>query len=137
RETLRVYSSLELVRYNTNADTLPGSGMRIASDTKLVISVATLMRSPQFWADPLNFNPDANWPRQQQQQQQHQPLDSDGAGPGVPRVAWLPFGAGVKSCPGMQVALLMKLLLCNILRKLRISAVRTADALVLERRVVN
>lgn len=96
-ETMRLYpAGWAFERYASK--TLSLGDYVIEKGSRLLFSPYLLHRNPAYWQKPLTFNPLR--------------FTKSLAAEGVPKFAYLPFGAGPRSCLGSRLALLeMKLIL--------------------------
>jgi len=77
-------------------------GVKIPKNAVVFISIFALHRSPKYWKNPLQFNPDRFSPEQKKQQ---------------PKLTYMPFGAGARMCIGNHFAMMeMQLLLARLIR---------------------
>ena len=74
-------------------------GRAVPVGTMCLVSPARLHRDPRWWDEPEQFRPD-RWLRRTPGQADR----FDPKGPGQPRGAYLPFGAGPRMCIGEQFA---------------------------------
>ena len=83
-------------------------GHRIPAGSAVIISPWAVHHSPKVWNQPDVFDPSR--------------FDlTDGRLPGGHRYAWFPFGAGPRTCVGMQLALLeAPLVLATVLQAFRV-----------------
>lgn len=80
-------------------------GCKIPAGTVLEIPVSCMQNDPQYWPEPEKFKPERFTAEEKQKQHQF---------------AYLPFGAGPRSCIGMRLAILeAKITLYRILQKFR------------------
>jgi cytochrome P450 len=101
-ETLRLYPPAWTIGREALRDTEVG-GQRVPRGTTVLISSWVLHRDPRFWSQPEVFSPD-RW-----------------ANAGVPRYAYLPFGAGQRVCIGASFAQLeATLVLTTIAQRFRL-----------------
>jgi cytochrome P450 len=83
--------------------------------TTVYITPYTLHRDPALWPDPPRFDPDRFTAAGESSR---------------PRTAWLPFGAGPRTCIGLHFALLEgPIVLATLLRRLRFEPTGAAPAL--------
>lgn len=76
-------------------------GYDIAADTQVIVNAWAIGRDPALWEEPLEFRPERFL---------NNPLPYQGF-----HFEWIPFGAGRRSCPGMQFSVVaMELALANI-----------------------
>ncbi|XP_078436871.1 cytochrome P450, family 97, subfamily B, polypeptide 3 [Wolffia australiana] len=118
-ESLRLYPQPPLlIRRSLNQDKLPGgyngdvNGYSIPAGTDLFISVFNLHRSPYYWDQPNEFNPERFLAKKQSGTEGWAGFDPDRS-PGalypneiIADFAFLPFGGGPRKCVGDQFALL-------------------------------
>lgn len=77
-------------------------GVKIPKNGVVFISIFALHRSPKYWKNPLQFNPDRFSPAQKKQR---------------PKLTYMPFGAGARMCIGNHFAMMeMQLLLARLVR---------------------
>jgi cytochrome P450 len=105
RETLRLYPPVPMmVREATRPETFRGRAL--APGAQIVLSPWHLQRHERLWDDPDSFDPD-RWQSE--------------AGRQSARVAYLPFSAGPRVCPGAGFAMIEgPLFLAVLLRSLRL-----------------
>jgi len=89
-ETLRLYPAGWAFERFADLETSLG-GVRIPRGSRLLFSPFLLHRNPRFWKNPDSFDPERF---------SGQPLSPIG----VPKYAYLPFGAGPRSCIGGRLA---------------------------------
>jgi cytochrome P450 len=82
RETLRLYPPAWLIGRETRQDVTLIDGTTIPAKTAIFISPLLLHRRPEYFPDPLRFDPD-RW-----------------LGPEPPQFAYVPFGGGARRCIG-------------------------------------
>jgi cytochrome P450 len=106
RETLRLYPPVPMMVREARCP-VRFRDREVRAGSQIVISPWHLHRHERIWNDPDGFNP-GRW---------------EGAGPAVPREAYLPFSAGPRICPGAGFAGIEgPLLLALLARDLRFSA---------------
>lgn len=88
-EALRLYPGAWVIRREAVYDTEIG-GQRVAKGTNVLLSPWVLHRDARFFSEPLEFRPD-RW--------------SDGLAVSLPRCAYIPFGAGQRTCIGSGFAM--------------------------------
>ena len=88
-ESLRLYPPAWFIERQANEEDRLGD-YRVARNAVVGLCPFTLHRDPRFWDDPEGFDPDRFSPA---------------ASAGRPRFAYLPFGAGPRTCIGAQFAL--------------------------------
>jgi len=104
-ETLRLYPPAWVITRRALADDPIG----IPANSIVIISPYVVHRNPDFWPDPLRFDP--------------QRFLAEAAN-GRPRYAYIPFGGGPRLCIGDQFALLEgPLLLATIAQRYRLDLV--------------
>jgi cytochrome P450 len=104
RETLRLYPPIWLVeRRALEADTLAGAP--VPAGAPVAVCQYVLHRDPDVWPEPERFDPDRFAPA---------------AEAARPRGAYLPFGAGARTCIGEGFALMQaKLVVARVLQRMR------------------
>lgn len=110
-ETLRLYPSVfTLPRKTTEATTL--DGYDVPADTRIHMSTWRVHRDPRFWDDPTTWKP-ARW---------------EGTTPRDQGYAFIPFGAGPRTCIGRRFARLeAKLVLATIGQQFRLEPQRALE----------
>jgi len=88
REVLRLYPPTPIIPRRTLVDEELG-GHRIPAGTQLIVSPWVIQRDPEFWPEPMRFNPRRSFEDTSR-----------------PRLAWMPFGAGQRLCVGVNLAML-------------------------------
>ncbi len=98
KETLRCRPVVpQIARYLTEASEI--DGCLVPADTMVMIPMSVIHQDPEIYPDPEAFRPERFL---------------DGNDPGG--YAWLPFGGGVRRCPGASLALLeMRVIIRTIL----------------------
>lgn len=100
-EGMRLYPPAHAVGREAIAEDEIG-GVTIPKNGVVFISIFALHRSPKYWKNPLQFNPDRFSPEQKKQH---------------PKLTYLPFGAGARMCIGNHFAMMeMQLLLARLVR---------------------
>ncbi|KAJ8915092.1 hypothetical protein NQ315_014347 [Exocentrus adspersus] len=113
KECLRLYPSVPLIARTAGEDIKTHSGYTIPEGCDINIYIYDLHRSPQYWEDPDNFDPDRFLP---ENIAKRHPF------------AFLPFSAGSRNCIGQRFAMLeIKAVLCGILRKFKLKPVDTPN----------
>lgn len=98
-ETLRLYPAGWAFERFATRDSPLGKEV-VKKGSRLFFSPYLLHRNPRFWRDPGKFDPERFI------------AGAQSAPPGVPKYAYLPFGAGPRSCIGSRMAWLeMRILL--------------------------
>lgn len=88
REVMRLYPAAPLLSRRACVDeTL--LGYRIPAGTTVLVMPWLIHRNPRFWRDPLRFDP----------RRHLEPAER-------PRLAWMPFGAGQRTCIGKGLAMM-------------------------------
>ena len=107
REAMRMYPAVHSVGRRVERDDVL-CGHRIPAGSAVIISPWAVHHSPKVWNQPDVFDPSR--------------FDlTDGRLPGGHRYAWFPFGAGPRTCVGMQLALLeAPLVLATVLQAFRV-----------------
>jgi cytochrome P450 len=115
KEAMRLYPSAPILgRLAVEEDDLMGH--RVPPGTNVVVAPWTIHRHPEFWQDPLVFDPTrfTGGPR---------PEPSH-------RYAWMPFGGGPRACIGQHFSMVEAVLaLALILREHRVTAQADTDQL--------
>ncbi|MFN2557503.1 MAG: cytochrome P450 [Nitriliruptorales bacterium] len=107
QEAMRMYPPAPAVVRRVEHDTIV-CGYRVPAGADLVVSIWALHRDPAIWHDPTRFDPDRFLPSAVEQRD---------------RWAYLPFGAGPRSCIGDHFALTeATIALVSLTRKLRIES---------------
>ena len=88
-EAIRLYPPAALIVRSVSKETSL-RGFRIPKGTFVLVNVRNIQRHAQLWHDPLCFNPERFLPQQRAV---------------IPRLAYLPFGAGPRVCVGNHLAL--------------------------------
>ncbi|ORX68270.1 cytochrome P450 [Linderina pennispora] len=103
KETLRLYPPLWFVQKSCKKDCILPGGYRIRKGYTAYVDFWAMQRNPNVFDDPLKFNPDRF---------------SEDNSKNIPHGAWTPFSAGLRSCLGMQFALMeMRIALARLLSK--------------------
>jgi cytochrome P450 len=104
KEALRLYPPVPLfARQTQTPTTLDGCALR--AGTVAMVCPWALHRRPELWPDPERFDPARFLPEAEAKR---------------PRYAWLPFGAGPRTCIGMAFATIEgQLVLASLLRHAR------------------
>ncbi|KAL3523029.1 hypothetical protein ACH5RR_015863, partial [Cinchona calisaya] len=97
KETLRLHSPTPLLLPRRAIETCQVMNYTIPEDTQVVVNVWAIARDPNVWEDPLTFNPERFL---------HSELDFKGND-----FELLPFGAGRRICPGMNMGIRQVLLI--------------------------
>lgn len=100
RESLRLYPPALVLPRRAAVDEELG-GYRIAAGSSVAVVPWLIQRNPEFWPEPTRFDPSRH-------------LD----GPARPRLAWMPFGAGQRTCIGKGLAMMeLRAALASVLRR--------------------
>ena len=115
KEAMRLYPSAPVLgRLAVEDDEI--MGYPVAAGTSVVVAPWTIHRHPDFWVDPLIYDPSrftTNGPRPQP----------------AHRYAWMPFGGGPRACIGQHFSMVESVLaLALILRSHRVAPTRSTDA---------
>ena len=116
KEAMRLYPSAPIMgRLTVQEDELMGH--RVPAGTNVVVVPWTIHRHPDFWADPLVFDPSR--------------FTGTGARPEpAHRYAWMPFGGGPRACIGQHFSMVEAVLaLALILREHRVTSLADTDQL--------
>lgn len=116
KEAIRLYPSAPILgRLCVEEDEL--LGRRVPVGTNVVVVPWTIHRHPEFWADPLVFDPSR--------------FTGEGTRPEpAHRYAWMPFGGGPRACIGQHFSLVEGVLaLALVLRGHRVTALGGTDLL--------
>jgi cytochrome P450 len=110
-ETLRLYPSAWAIRREAVCDTEIG-GQRVAKGTTVLLSPWVLHRDPRIFSEPLEFRPE-RW--------------SDGLAASLPRLAYLPFGGGQRTCIGSGFALTEAMVILTLItQRFRVELVESS-----------
>lgn len=116
KEAMRLYPSAPVLgRLTVQEDDLMGD--RVPPGATVVLAPWTIHRHPDFWADPLVFDPGR--------------FTGGGERPEPPhRYAWMPFGGGPRACIGQHFSMVEALLaLALVLREHRVTSLAQTDQL--------
>lgn len=115
KETMRLFPSAPLFGRLTVADD-ELLGQPVPAGTVVVVAPWTIHRHPDFWDDPMTFDPERF-------------LDTD-AVKARHRYAWMPFGGGPRACIGQHFSMVeAALALGLVLRDHEIGSVTDSDVL--------
>ncbi|KAI7741914.1 hypothetical protein M8C21_008896 [Ambrosia artemisiifolia] len=104
KESLRLHTPLPFLLPRKLVQDVKVMGYDIAADTQVIINAWAIARDPTLWEEPNEFRPE----RFLNNSIKYQGLNFE----------WIPFGAGRRSCPGIQFSLpVMELALANIVYK--------------------
>ncbi|XP_074585176.1 flavonoid 3',5'-hydroxylase 1-like [Curcuma longa] len=98
KEALRLHPSTPLMLPHFSHEDCEVGGFFIPKHTRLLVNVWAIGRDPAVWENPLAFDPDRFLPGGKGAR--YDPLGSDGS------FAFIPFGAGRRSCAGKLVGML-------------------------------
>ncbi|KAL3523035.1 hypothetical protein ACH5RR_015869 [Cinchona calisaya] len=102
KETLRLHPPVPLLLPRRVNETCKVMNYTIPEGTQVVVNVWAIARDPKNWEDPLTFNPERFL---------HSELDYKGND-----FEWLPFGAGRRICPGMNMGIAqVRLILASLI----------------------
>uniref|UniRef100_A0AAU7PIR7 Cytochrome P450 CYP 1 n=1 Tax=Asarum sieboldii TaxID=76098 RepID=A0AAU7PIR7_9MAGN len=86
-------------------------GRRIEQGTSVTLNLYAVLHDPKVWIEPHKFNPDRFLISRGEEDE-----DNEGAMKGMER-SFLPFGAGRRVCPGMELAKIhVALILANLVK---------------------
>jgi cytochrome P450 len=110
KETLRIRPVVAQLGRVTTEEVVV-DGWRVPPRTMLIVPMAVIHQDPEIYPEPEAFRPGRFL---------------DGNDPGG--YSWLPFGGGVRRCPGASLALLeMRVILATILRSVDLAPERVED----------
>ncbi|WP_392542920.1 cytochrome P450 [Oryzobacter telluris] len=114
KEAMRLYPSAPILgRLSVGDDELMGHPVPVG--TNVVVVPWTIHRHPDFWADPLVFDPSRFTGSGERPEPSH-------------RYAWMPFGGGPRGCIGQHFSMVEAVLaLALVLRGHRVTAVAHGD----------
>jgi cytochrome P450 len=114
KETMRLYPSVPFIpRLTVADDEVLGHPIRVG--TTVVLGPWSIHRHPEFWEDPLTFDPSRFAPDVEAAARRH-------------RYAWMPFGGGPRACIGQHFSMVeAALALAVLLRGHRVDAVADTD----------
>ncbi|XP_050502054.1 cytochrome P450 4C1-like isoform X1 [Diabrotica virgifera virgifera] len=116
KESLRLYPSVGLIGREVGENLQTKTGYTIPKDCNVHIFIFDLHRRPEFWEDPLKFDPDRFLPE-----------NCTGRHP----FAYIPFSAGHRNCIGQKFAMLeMKSVYCGILRNFKLEPITKPEDIV-------
>ncbi|XP_076903275.1 cytochrome P450 Tp4149-like [Bidens hawaiensis] len=108
KESLRLHTPGPLLVPRKAMQDVKLLGYDIASDTQVIINVWAIGRDPTLWEEPNEFRPERFL---------NNSINYQGL-----QFQWLPFGAGRRSCPGIQFSVpVIELALANIVYKFDIT----------------
>jgi cytochrome P450 len=116
KEAMRLYPSAPIMgRLTVQEDELMGH--RVPAGSNVVVVPWTIHRHPDFWVDPLVFDPSRFTGTGTRPEPAH-------------RYAWMPFGGGPRACIGQHFSMVEAVLaLALILREHRVTSVADSDTL--------
>lgn len=94
KETLRLHPSLPLLIPHSPSKPSTIGGYHVPKDTRVFLNVYAIQRDPQFWEDPLVFQPERFLSG----------FSSDKVDYLGKHFQYVPFGAGRRACPGIPLA---------------------------------
>ncbi|MGL5861032.1 MAG: cytochrome P450, partial [Phycicoccus sp.] len=112
KESMRLYPSAPFIGRMAIADD-EILGYPVRAGTTMMLAPWTIHRHPEFWSDPLVFDPSRFMP---------------GAPPVAHRYAWMPFGGGPRACIGQHFSMVEALVaLAVVLRDHRVTSLTASD----------
>ncbi|XP_019875569.2 probable cytochrome P450 6a23 [Aethina tumida] len=107
-ETLRKYPAISMIPRECTKDyQIPGTDITIEKGTSVAISTLGIHRDPEYYPDPLKFDPDRFL---EENKRNRHPF------------AWIPFGEGPRACIGLRFGVMQtKVGLASILENYDIS----------------
>ena len=107
KETLRLYPQAYVLFARVAAEDLDSAGYRIPRNSQVFPVPYIIHHDPRWFSDPEQFDPDRFLPER---------FDK------LPPGAWMPFGAGPRSCIGQAFATMeMVLVVATILQRVRLA----------------
>ncbi|KAF5808762.1 putative cytochrome P450 [Helianthus annuus] len=104
KESLRLHTPFPLLLPRESVQDVKLMGFDIAAGTQVIINAWAIARDPSLWEEPNEFRPERFLNNSINYQGLH--------------FEWIPFGAGRRSCPGIQFSVpVMELALANIVYK--------------------
>lgn len=105
KESMRLYPPVYMVARQAAEDTVIGE-YRIPRGSEVVLWIYHTHRDPRWFPDHASFRPERFAPEEEAK---------------LPRLAWVPFGAGPRACVGKAFAMIeAKLLLATIAQRFRL-----------------
>ncbi|CAG8650223.1 8207_t:CDS:1, partial [Paraglomus occultum] len=118
KETLRHSGTSNLTLRKLDRDFLIQNKYFIPKDAFVVIPTRLLHRNSDYWSNPDEFDPDRF-------------METNEKVENRPRMAYVPFGFGARSCLGQRFAMnTLSLIACLFVRKFDIDAVTKEDEIV-------
>ncbi|CAN1133602.1 Cytochrome P450 93A2 [Linum perenne] len=100
RETLRLHPSAPLIIRECAEDCMV-NGFSIKSRTRVLVNVYAIMRDPDSWVNPNEFDPERFMGDSEERIGEHQ-MEYKGQ-----NFRFLPYGSGRRGCPGASLAMMM------------------------------
>jgi cytochrome P450 len=108
QETMRLYPPAWITTRRVEQEDMLG-GYRVPAESVVFVSPYVIHRSPRLWKNPEGFDPDRFLPER---------------AASIPRLAYLPFGAGPRQCIGNGFAMLeAQLILATIVQRAELELV--------------
>ncbi|KAJ3641278.1 hypothetical protein Zmor_027790 [Zophobas morio] len=108
KESLRLFPPLPLIGREINRNFALDPYV-LPAGCRFVVLVQHIHRNPEYWSEPLKFDPDRFLPEETAKRN---------------RFAYIPFSIGSRNCPGSRYAMLsMKATLATVLRRYKIAKV--------------
>ncbi|XVE61223.1 hypothetical protein DITRI_Ditri06bG0022200 [Diplodiscus trichospermus] len=100
RETLRLHPSAPLI-IRECAEDCKVNGFMVKAKTRVLVNVYAVMRDPESWTNPDEFDPERFMESSDEKIGEHQ-MEFKGQ-----NFRYLPFGSGRRGCPGASLAMLV------------------------------
>ncbi|EDW10215.2 cytochrome P450 4p1 isoform X1 [Drosophila mojavensis] len=116
KETLRLFPPVPIIGRQTSEETVLPNGLILPTGSQIIMHVFDLHRNPKYWDQPDVFDPDRFLPQNSVKRHAY---------------AYIPFSMGLRNCLAQQYfMILIKTLLCFILKKFKILPVTHSEDLV-------
>ncbi|OVA10807.1 Cytochrome P450 [Macleaya cordata] len=103
KETLRLYSG-PLSGFRKSTEDCTVAGYQVPAGTFLIVNTWKIHRDPRVWSDPMEFQPERFLT-------EHMDMDVGGQ-----NFEFIPFGAGMRICPGASFSIqLLRLILARLI----------------------